>query len=152
MRHFSLVSRQGRRVIPMDYIISWAALQRFSGHLKIIRPLKLAKNSLILHILPAISQPAIFWVFAHRYSFEGLSEIRLRLFHLRWKADIESFLTGHHEPRFNIRKAAIFIQQVRGPFSGINMKYFCNFWTPKICFSQMCVKLFLSLGYDVKSI
>ena len=34
---------------------------------------------------------------------------------------------GEKQPHFYIRKASIFIQQVRGPFSGINMKYFCNF-------------------------
>jgi len=101
---------------------------------------------------PPYQQPAIFWVFAHRYSFEGLSEIRLRWFHLHWKADTESFPTSHHEPHFDIGKASICIQQVRGPFSGINMKYFCNFWTPKICFSQMCVRLFLSWENHVKSI
>ena len=71
MRHLSLMSRQGRRVIPMDSIISWAALQRFSEHLKTFRPLKLAKNNLILHILPALSAACYFLGFCAQVQFWG---------------------------------------------------------------------------------
>ena len=64
----------------MDAIIPRAGRKRFSGHLKIIRPLKLAKNTLILHVLPAISAVCYFLGFFTQVQFWMTSGPRIELF------------------------------------------------------------------------
>ena len=134
-----LAHHQRMRMVSLDAIISGSHTQWFFGHLKIIFSSKMAKNARFFYTLPGLSAKLIFWFFTHRPVFGGLLGIWFGKLKFFQKLDTQIFPTIYHEPRFDIRKAAKCFRKVRGPFSDVNLKYFCNFWTSKICFFQMCV-------------